>query len=183
MAKIRYEQNILEKESLQKMETINDEVHLAKERSRADAEFYKIQKLAEANRLLLTKEYLDLKKIEAMSVNNKVRTRLLSSPSIITKISIYFLRFILAQTFQICSSVKRTLSRTLRGRQRIYYPQLFYLWFIKHFSGWLWLKRAYNVGSLRDAWLMIEICILFSISLHEKVLFIKQRKYSSRDSV
>ena len=89
----------MEKESLQKMETINDEVHLAKERSRADAEFYKIQKLAEANRLLLTKEYLDLKKIEAMSVNNKVRTRLLSSPSIITKISIYFLRFILAQTF------------------------------------------------------------------------------------
>merc|ERR1719418_176742 len=85
VAKIRYEQNILEKESLQKMETINDEVHLAKERSRADAEFYKIQKLAEANRLLLTKEYLDLKKIEAMSVNNKVY---------------------LAQTFQICSSVK-----------------------------------------------------------------------------
>merc|ERR1712241_1365003 len=72
VAKIRYEQNILEKESLQKMETINDEVHLEKERSRADAEFYKIQKLAEANRLLLTKEYLDLKKIEAMSVNNKV---------------------------------------------------------------------------------------------------------------
>merc|ERR1719436_2242494 len=72
VAKIRYEQNILEKESLQKMETINDEVHLAKERSRAEAEFYKIQKLAEANRLLLTKEYLDLKKIEAMSVNNKV---------------------------------------------------------------------------------------------------------------
>merc|ERR1719512_140913 len=72
VAKIKYEQNILEKESLQKMETINDEVHLAKEKSRADAEFYKIQKQAEANRLLLTKEYLDLKKIEAMSVNNKV---------------------------------------------------------------------------------------------------------------
>merc|ERR1719251_619413 len=72
VAKIKYEQNIQEKESMQKMETINDEVHLAKEKSRADAEFYKIQKLAEANRLLLTKEYLDLKKIEAMSVNNKV---------------------------------------------------------------------------------------------------------------
>jgi len=72
VAKIKYEQNILEKESLQKMETINDEVHLAKERSRADAEFYKIQKQAEANRLLLTKEYLDVKRIEAMAVNNKV---------------------------------------------------------------------------------------------------------------
>merc|ERR1719333_1352288 len=72
VAKIKYEQNILEKEAMQKMETINDQMHLAKERSRADAEFYKIQKLAEANRLLLTKEYLDLKKIEAMAVNNKV---------------------------------------------------------------------------------------------------------------
>ena len=72
VAKIKYEQNILEKESLQKMETINDEVHLAKEKSRADAEFYKIQKQAESNRLLLTKEYLDVKRIEAMAVNNKV---------------------------------------------------------------------------------------------------------------
>merc|ERR1719450_1637154 len=72
VAKIRYEQNILEKESMQKMEKINDEVHLAKEKSKADAEFYKVQKSAEANMLLLTKEYLDLKRIEAMSVNNKV---------------------------------------------------------------------------------------------------------------
>merc|ERR1719219_376682 len=72
VAKIKYEQNILEKESLQKMETINDEVHLAKERSRADAEFYKIQRSATANKLLLSEEYLELKKIEAMSVNNKV---------------------------------------------------------------------------------------------------------------
>merc|ERR1719229_195497 len=72
VAKIRYEQNILEKESMQKMETINDEVHLAKERSRADAEFYKIERSATANKLLLSKEYLELKKIEAMSVNNKV---------------------------------------------------------------------------------------------------------------
>merc|ERR1719333_1936718 len=72
VAKIRYEQNILEKESMATMEKITDSIHLAKEKSRADAEFYKIQKLAEANRLLLTKEYLDLKKIEAMAVNNKV---------------------------------------------------------------------------------------------------------------
>merc|ERR1719356_1566400 len=72
VAKIRYEQNILEKESLQKMETINDEVHLAKERSRADAEFYKVQKQAEANKLLLSNEFLELKRIEAMAANNKV---------------------------------------------------------------------------------------------------------------
>merc|ERR1719411_1853361 len=72
VAKIRYEQHILEKEATQKMETINDEVHLAKEKSRADAEFYKVERSATANRLLLTPEYLELKKIEAISSNNKV---------------------------------------------------------------------------------------------------------------
>merc|ERR1719402_385214 len=72
VAKIKHEQNILEKESMQKMETINDHVHLAKEKSRTDAEFYKIQKQAEANMLLLSKEFLELKKIEAISSNNKV---------------------------------------------------------------------------------------------------------------
>merc|ERR1719282_425122 len=72
VAKIKYEQNILEKEAMQKMETINDQMHVAKEKSKTDAEFYKIQKSAEANMLLLSSEYLELKKIEAMSVNNKV---------------------------------------------------------------------------------------------------------------
>merc|ERR1719168_236939 len=72
VAKIKYEQNILEKKSMQKMEAINDNVHLAKEKSRADAEFYKVERAATANKLLLSKEYLELKKIEAMSVNNKV---------------------------------------------------------------------------------------------------------------
>merc|ERR1719158_2329376 len=72
VAKIKYEQNILEKEAMQKMETINDQMHVAKEKSKTDAEFYKIQKQAEANRLLLTKEFLELKKMEAISSNNKV---------------------------------------------------------------------------------------------------------------
>merc|ERR1719445_153771 len=72
VAKIKYEQNILEKESQQKIETLTDQMHLAKEKSKTDAEYYKIQKQAEANRLLLSKEYLELKKIEAMANNNKV---------------------------------------------------------------------------------------------------------------
>merc|ERR1719300_1395592 len=37
VAKIRYEQHILEKEATQKMERINDEMHLEKEKSRTDA--------------------------------------------------------------------------------------------------------------------------------------------------
>merc|ERR1719481_585191 len=65
VAKIKYDQNILEKESQQKIETLTDQMHLAKEKSKTDAEYYKIQKQAEANRLLLTQEYLELKKIEA----------------------------------------------------------------------------------------------------------------------
>merc|ERR1719391_1251755 len=72
VARIRYEQNLLEAESKQKMEKIDDEIHLAKERSRTDAEFYKIEKQAEANRRLLTAEYLELRKIEAISANNKI---------------------------------------------------------------------------------------------------------------
>merc|ERR1719339_892340 len=63
VAKIRYEQNILEKESFATMEKITDSIHLAKEHTKTDAEFYKIQKQAEANRLLLTSEFLELKKI------------------------------------------------------------------------------------------------------------------------
>merc|ERR550539_2360610 len=72
VAKIKYEQNIQEKESMQKMEAINDDIHLTKEKSRADADFYKIERSAEANALLLSKEYLDLKKFEALSSNRKV---------------------------------------------------------------------------------------------------------------
>merc|ERR1719500_1733265 len=61
-----------EKESFATMEKITDSIHLAKEHTKTDAEFYKIQKQAEANRLLLTSEFLELKKIEAISTNNKV---------------------------------------------------------------------------------------------------------------
>merc|ERR1740129_1059637 len=72
VAKIKYEQNILEKESFATMEKITDSIHLAKEHTKTDADFYKIQKQAEANNLLLTPEFLELKKIEAISTNNKV---------------------------------------------------------------------------------------------------------------
>merc|ERR1719337_54854 len=72
VGKIQYDRKILEKESLQKMAKIEDEMHLAKEKSRTDAEFYRIKRESEANALLLSKEYLDLKKFEALSSNRKV---------------------------------------------------------------------------------------------------------------
>merc|ERR1719414_313546 len=72
VAKIQYERKILEKESMQKMAKIEDEMHLAKEKSRTDAEYYRIAKQAEANKLLLTPQFLELRRYEAMSANQKV---------------------------------------------------------------------------------------------------------------
>merc|ERR1719341_1618991 len=72
VAKIKYEQNIQEKESMQKMEAINDDIHLTKEKSRTDAEFYKVEKQAEANSRLLTPSYLELRRVEAIAANNKI---------------------------------------------------------------------------------------------------------------
>jgi len=72
VAKIKYDQNLAERESKQKMEKIDDEIHLAKEKSRTDAEYYKIEKQADANKALITPEYLELKRIEAIGSNNKV---------------------------------------------------------------------------------------------------------------
>merc|ERR1719305_1231017 len=72
VAKIKYEQNILEKESVQKMERIDDTIHLDKEKSKTDAEYYRIAKQAEANKLLLTTQFLELRRYETMSANQKV---------------------------------------------------------------------------------------------------------------
>ena len=51
---------------------ISDEIHSAKQKSKADADFYKAKQEAAANSLLLTKEYLELKKYETLANNNKI---------------------------------------------------------------------------------------------------------------
>ncbi|KAJ8680672.1 hypothetical protein QAD02_016459 [Eretmocerus hayati] len=71
VAQIQYNQKIMEKESLQRMAAIEDEMHLAREKSHSDANFYQMAKKAEANKLLLTKEYLDLEKFKSMAQNSK----------------------------------------------------------------------------------------------------------------
>ena len=53
VAKIKYEQNLMEKESWQKMQKIDDEIHLAKEKSKTDAEFYKVAYLQYPERSIL----------------------------------------------------------------------------------------------------------------------------------
>jgi erlin len=72
VAKIQYNQKIMEKESLQQMAGIEDEMHLARQKSRSDAEFYQMKMQGEANKLLLSKEFLELKKYEALAHNTKI---------------------------------------------------------------------------------------------------------------
>jgi hypothetical protein len=72
VAKIQWDQKIMEKESQKKMSEIEDMTHLAKERAMADAEFYKIEMRSKANKMLLTPEYLELKKQDAILTNNKL---------------------------------------------------------------------------------------------------------------
>ncbi|CAK1555740.1 unnamed protein product [Leptosia nina] len=72
VAKIQYDQKIMEKESLQKIELIEDSIHKAKQQTKAEADYYNLKKQAEANKLLLTREYLELKKYEALALNNKI---------------------------------------------------------------------------------------------------------------
>lgn len=72
VAKIQYEQKIMEKESLQRIAQIEDEMHLARQKSHADAEFYKLKQQAEVNKMLYTPEFLEMKKYESLAQNSKV---------------------------------------------------------------------------------------------------------------
>mgnify|MGYP007023914451 CR=1 FL=1 len=72
VAKIQFEQKIMEKESLKKMSLIEDEMYFNREKMRADAEYYTKQKLADGNKLLLTEAYLELIKYESIAQNSKV---------------------------------------------------------------------------------------------------------------
>lgn len=51
---------------------IADTMHVATQRSRADAYFYQMKLQAEANSLLLTPQYLELKRHEAIANNTKI---------------------------------------------------------------------------------------------------------------
>lgn len=72
VSKIQFGQKIMEKESLKKMSEIEDHVHLARMKARADAEYYTAMKLAEANKLKLTPQYLEQMKFNAISSNAKI---------------------------------------------------------------------------------------------------------------
>ncbi|KZV43217.1 erlin-2-B-like [Dorcoceras hygrometricum] len=69
---IQMEQKLMEKDSSRRQEEISNAIYLAREKSLADANFYRTVKEAEANKLMLTPQFLELKFIEAIANNSKI---------------------------------------------------------------------------------------------------------------
>ncbi|XP_062521744.1 erlin-2-B-like [Corticium candelabrum] len=72
VSKIQYQQKVTEKESQRQISRIEDESLLARQKAKSDGEFYSAQKQAEANKLLLSPEYLALKQYEAITTRSKL---------------------------------------------------------------------------------------------------------------
>ncbi|EDV21690.1 Erlin-2-B [Trichoplax sp. H2] len=72
VAKIQFDQKIMEKQSLKKMAQIEDEGNVARLKVTADAEYYAATKLADSNKVKLTPQYLELIKYEALAKNTKI---------------------------------------------------------------------------------------------------------------
>ncbi|KVH96191.1 hypothetical protein Ccrd_001722 [Cynara cardunculus var. scolymus] len=72
VSKIIMEQKLMEKDSSRMQEEISNAMYVAREKSLADAKYYQTMKEAEANKLKLTPEFLELKFIEAIANNSKM---------------------------------------------------------------------------------------------------------------
>ncbi|XP_020100934.1 erlin-2-B isoform X1 [Ananas comosus] len=72
VSKILMEQKLMERDSAKRQQEIENQMYVAREKSQADASFYRVTKEAEANRLKLTPEYLELKFIESIANNSKI---------------------------------------------------------------------------------------------------------------
>ncbi|XP_028654648.1 erlin-2-B-like [Erpetoichthys calabaricus] len=72
VAEIKFSQKVMEKETEKKISEIEDAAYVAREKARADAEYYTAHRTAEANKLKLTPEYLQLMKFKAVAANSKI---------------------------------------------------------------------------------------------------------------
>ena len=61
-----------QKRTAQELAAIANEMHASKAKADADADFYRVTREAEANKLLLTPELLQLESVRALSNNTKV---------------------------------------------------------------------------------------------------------------
>ncbi|KAL5723169.1 hypothetical protein ACHQM5_006594 [Ranunculus cassubicifolius] len=72
VSKIQMEQKLMEKDSGRRTQEIENQMYMAREKSLADADFYKVLKEAEANKLKLTPEFLELMFIQSIANNSKI---------------------------------------------------------------------------------------------------------------
>lgn len=72
VSKILMEQKLMEKDSSRREQEIENQMYLARQKSLADADYYRVLKEAEANKLKLTPEFLELRFIEAIADNTKI---------------------------------------------------------------------------------------------------------------
>ncbi|KAK4598754.1 hypothetical protein RGQ29_015988 [Quercus rubra] len=72
VSKILMEQKLMEKDSARKQQEIENQIYMAREKSLANAYFYRVLKEAEANKLKLTPQFLELKFVEAIANNTKI---------------------------------------------------------------------------------------------------------------
>lgn len=72
VSRIHMLQMLTEKDSHKREQEIENEMYIAREQSQADASFYRTMKEAEANKLKLTPEFLELKFIQAITNNSKI---------------------------------------------------------------------------------------------------------------
>uniref|UniRef100_A0A9J7XJ22 Band 7 domain-containing protein n=2 Tax=Cyprinus carpio TaxID=7962 RepID=A0A9J7XJ22_CYPCA len=72
VSEIKFEQKVMEKEIEKKISEIEDGAFIARQKAKADAEFYTAQRAAEGNKLKLTPEYLQLMKFKAIAANSKI---------------------------------------------------------------------------------------------------------------
>ncbi|KAK8699706.1 hypothetical protein V6N13_115789 [Hibiscus sabdariffa] len=72
VSKILMEQKLLEKESCMKLQEMENQMFIAREKTLADADFYRAMTEAEANKSKLNREFLHLKFTEAIANNTKI---------------------------------------------------------------------------------------------------------------
>ncbi|KAK3442920.1 hypothetical protein EUGRSUZ_B03154 [Eucalyptus grandis] len=72
VSRILMDQKLMEKDSARRQQEIDNHMYLAREKSLADADYYRLLREAEANKLKLTPQFLELKFIEAIAGNTKI---------------------------------------------------------------------------------------------------------------
>ncbi|KAJ4973528.1 hypothetical protein NE237_006702 [Protea cynaroides] len=72
VSRILMQQKLMEKDSARMQQEIENQMYMARQKSLADADYYRALKEVEANKLKLTPEFLELKFIEAITNNSKI---------------------------------------------------------------------------------------------------------------